>query len=180
MRDSLEAAKCRVAKRRLELEGKREQVSQSQTRGHGKRLEQRQRAASELEDKLREAQQHEAHLQEQVDRFEAPKERADRDFRKQTIMTIRTLFLENLLQAFMSVLLLALPKPVSLDQVLKLLFERSGSRIEKDKTVMYWMNTTGLSRGNRRRLSESVEGLSAMGLVERGKPVRVCLKELPP
>jgi hypothetical protein len=178
--DSLEAAKCRVAKRCLELEAKREQVSQSQTRGHGKRLEQRQRAASELEAKLREAQEHEAHLQEQVDRFEAPKERADRDFRKQTIMTIRTLFLENLLQAFMSVLLSVLSKPVSLEQVLKLLFERSGSRMERDKSVMYWMNSTGLSLSNRRRLSEMVEGLSAMGLEENGKPVRVCLKELPP
>jgi hypothetical protein len=180
VRDSLEAAQCWVSKRRRELEVKREQVSQSQTRGHGKRLEQRQRAAAELKDKLREAEQHEAHLQEQVDRFEAPKERADRDFRKQTIMTIRTLFLENLLQAFMSVLLSVLPKPVSLDQVLKLLFERSGSRIERDKTMMYWVNTTGLSRGNRRRLGEIVEGLNAMGLVEKGKPVRVGLKELPP
>ena len=180
VRDSLEAAQCRVSNRRRELEVKREQVSQSQTRGHGKRLEQRQRAAAELKDKLREAEQHEAHLQEQVDRFEAPKERADRDFRKQTIMTIRTLFLENLLQAFMSVLLSVLPKPVSLDQVLKLLFERSGSRIERDKTMMYWVNTTGLSRGNRRRLGEIVEGLNAMGLVEKGKPVRVGLKELPP
>jgi hypothetical protein len=178
--EALDTARHRVAKRRLELEGKREQGAQSEAQGHGKRLEQRQRAASELEDKLREAQQHEAHLQEQVDGFEAPKERADRDFRKQTIMTIRTLFLENLLQAFMSVLLSVLPKQVSLEQVLKLLFERSGSRIERDKTVTYWINTAGLSRGNRRRLGEIVEGLSAMGLVEKGKPVRVCLKELPP
>jgi hypothetical protein len=180
VREALETARHRVANRRLELEVKREQVSQSQSRGHGKRLEQRQRAASELEEKLREAQQQEAHLQEQVDSFEAPKERADRDVRKQTIMTIRTLFLENLLQAFMSVLLSVLPKQVSLEQVLKLLFERSGSRIERDQTVMYGMNATGLSRGNRRRLGEIVEGLNAMGLVEKGKPVRVCLKELPP
>jgi hypothetical protein len=180
VRDSLEAARRRVAKKGLELEAKREQVAQSEAQGHDKRLEQRQRAATELAGKLREAQQHEAHLQEQVDAFEAPKERADRDFRKQTIMTIRTLFLENLLQAFMSVLLSVLPNPVSLEQVLQLLFERSGSRIERDKTVTYWINTTGLSRGNRRRLAEIVEGLSAMGLVEKGKPVRVCLKELPP
>jgi hypothetical protein len=180
VREALDTATHRVVKRRLELEVKREQVSQSQARGHSKRLEQRQRAASELEDKLREAKQQEVHLQEQVDRFEAPKERADRDFRKQTIMTIRTLFLENLLQAFMSVLLSVLPKAVSLEQVLKLVFERSGSRIERDKSVMYWMNSTGLSLSNRRRLSEIVEGLSAMGLVENGKPVRICLKELPP
>ena len=180
VRDSLDAARRRVVKKSLELEAKREQVAQSEAQGHGKRLEQRQRAAAELESKFSEAQQHKAHLQEQVDGFEAPKERADRDIRKQTIMTIRTLFLENLLQFFMAVLLSALPKKVSLEQVLKLLFERSGSRIERDKTVMYWINATGLSSGNRRVLVEIVEGLSAMGLVERGKPVRVCLKDLPP
>ena len=180
VRESLEVARRRVDKKRLELEAKREQVAQSQAQGHGTRLEQRQRAATELAGKLREAQQHEAHLQAQVDGFEAPKERADRDFRKQTIMTLRTLFLENLLQAFMAVLLSVLPKPVSLDQVLKLLFERSGSRMERDEIVMYWINATGLSRGNRRVLEEIVEGRSARGLVERGKPVRVCLKDLPP
>jgi len=180
VRDSLEAARHRVAKKTLKLEAKREQVAQSEAQGHGKRLEQRQRAVAELEAKLREVQQHEANLQEQVDGFEAPKERADRDMRKQTIMTIRTLFLENLLQAFMTILLSFLPKPVSLEQVLKLLFERSGSRIERDKTVMYWINAIGLSRGNRRILGEIVEGLSTMGLMERGKPVRVCLKDLPP
>ncbi|PON09799.1 hypothetical protein C2W62_53510, partial [Candidatus Entotheonella serta] len=40
----------------------------------------------------------------------APKERAARDMRKQTIMRICTLFLENLLQAFKSELLSILPK----------------------------------------------------------------------
>ena len=180
VREALEGTRQRVAKRGIELEAKREQVAQSQVRGHGKRLEQRQRAAGELEEKLREAQQQEAHLQAQVDGFDAPKKRADRDFRKQTIMTIRTLFLENLLQAFMSVLLSVVPKAVSLEQVLKLLFERSGSRVERDQSVMYGINTAGLSRGNRRRLGEIVEGLNAMGFVEKGKPICVCLTELPP
>jgi hypothetical protein len=64
--------------------------------------------------------------------------------------------------------------------VLKLLFERSGSRIERDQEVMYWVNAIGLSRSNRRLLDKIVEGLSAMGLVESGKTVRVCLKDLPP
>ncbi|PON17153.1 hypothetical protein C2W62_14725, partial [Candidatus Entotheonella serta] len=148
-------------------------LAQSEAQGHGKRLEQRQRASTELEAKLREAQQHEAYLQEQVDGFAAPKERAARDMRKQTIMRICTLFLENLLQAFKSELLSILPKKVSLDQVLKLLFERSGAWIETDQMVRYWINATGLSRGHRRILGEIVEGLSAMGLVERDKPVRI-------
>ena len=180
VRVSLEAAQSRVEKKSRALEAKRKQMAQSEAKGHGKRLEQRQRAATVLEQELGEAIQHEARLQEHIDDLEEPKERADRDFRKQMIMTIRTLFLENLLGAFMAALGAVLPKKVSLEQVLKLLFERSGSRIERDNEVMYWVNTTGLSRSNQRLLGEIVEGLSAMGLVEGGKTVRVCLKCLPP
>jgi hypothetical protein len=176
----LETAQSRVEKKSRALEAKREQVAQSEAKGHGKRLDQRQRAAAVLEQELREAVQHEARLQERIDDLAGPKERADRDFRKQMIMTIRTLFLENLLGAFMAVLWTVLSKKVSLEQVLKLLFERSGSRIERDREVMYWVNTTGLSRSNQRLLSEIVEGLNAMGLVERGKTVRIGLKCLPP
>ena len=180
VRDSLESASRRVSKKRLELKAKQEWVAESKAKGHGKRLEQRQRAVAQLEDELGEVKQREAQLQGQVDQFEGPKERADRDVRKQTIMTIRTLFLENLLQNFMAVLLSVLPKKVSLEKVLKLLFERSGSRIERDQTVTYWVNATGLSLGNRRVLDEIVKGLNAMGLVEGGKPVCVYLKDLPP
>jgi len=64
--------------------------------------------------------------------------------------------------------------------VLKLLFARSGVRIERDQESMDWVNATGLSRSNRRVLGEMVEGLRGMGLVARGKTVRVCLKDLPP
>jgi hypothetical protein len=180
VRTSLEAAQSRVEKKSRALEAKREQVAESEAKGHGKRLEQRQRAAAELEQELSETEQNEARWHEQEGGCEAPKTRADRDFRKQTIMTIRTLFLENLLRAFMSILLAVLPENVSLEQVLKLLFERSGTRIERGQEVTYWVNATGLSRSNRRLLGEIVAGLNAIGLVERGKTVHVCLKDLSP
>ena len=180
VRTSLEAAQSRVEKKSRALEAKREQVAESEAKGHGKRLEQRQRAAAELEQELSETEQNEARWHEQEGGCEAPKTRADRDFRKQTIMTIRTLFLENLLRAFMSILLAVLPENVSLEQVLKRLFERSGTRIERGQEVTYWVNATGLSRSNRRLLGEIVAGLNAIGLVERGKTVHVCLKDLSP
>ncbi len=180
VRASLDTAQSRVEKKTHALEGKREQVAESQAQGHGTRLEQRQRAEAVLQHDLSEAQQHEACLQEKMAAFEEPKERADRDFRKQMIMTIRTLFLENLLGAFMAMFLTVLPHKVSLEQVLKLLFARSGCRLERDQEVMYWVNASGLSRCNRRVLGELVEGLNALGLVEGGKTVRVCLKGLSP
>jgi len=180
VRVSLEAAQSRVEKKSRALEAKREQVAESEAKGHGTRLEQRQRAVAELEQDLSEAEQHEARWHEQERGFKAPKTRADRDFRQQTIMTIRTLFLENLLRAFMSVLLAVLAEKVRVEQVWKLLCERSGPRIERGQEGMYWVNATGLSRSNRRLLGKIVEGLSAIGLVERGKTVHVCLKDLPP
>ena len=133
-----------------------------------------------LEQALKDAKATQEQLSEQAATLGPAGQRADRDFRKQTIMTIRTLFLENLLGAFIVAFLAVLPQKVSAEQVLKLLFERSGSRIERDQEVMYWVNATGLSRANRRVLGNIVAGLSAMGLVERGKTVRVCLKDLPP
>ena len=95
-------------------------------------------------------------------------------------MTIRTLLLENWLRAFMGALAATLCTKVSLPQVLSLLFERSGSRMETPSQVLYWVNSAGLSLSNRRLLSEVAQGLCAMGLQEKGKPVHVRLKDLPP
>ena len=86
-------------------------------------------------------------------------------------MTIRTLLLENMLRAFMGALLVTLHTKVSLQQVLSRLFERSGARMETPAQVVYWVNTTGLSLSNRRLLREIVEGLCAMDLQEKGKPI---------
>jgi len=68
----------------------------------------------------------------------------------------------------------------SLQQVLRLLFERSGSRMETPSQVLYWVNSAGLSLSNRRLLSEVAQGFCAMGLQEKGKPVHVRLKDMPP
>jgi hypothetical protein len=107
-------------------------------------------------------------------------QRADREFRKQTIMTIRTLVLEHWLRAFMGALAVTLPIEGSFSQVLRLLFERSGSRMETPSQVLYGVKSAGLSLSNRCLLSEVAQGLCAMGLQEKGKPVHVHLKALPP
>jgi hypothetical protein len=66
-----------------------------------------------------------------------------------------------------------------LERVSRLLFERSGARMETPSQVIYWVNTAGLSRPNRRLLPEVVEGLCAMDLQEQGKPLHVRLKDMP-
>lgn len=177
---SLETAHKRVDKQAEAVTAQQAKVAESEAKGHGTRLEQRQRTLVTLEQELKDAKGKQAKLSEQAAALGPAGQRADRDFRKQTIMTIRTLFLENLLRAFMVALLAGLQIQVSLEQVLRLVFERRGARMETPSQVVYWVNSAGLSLSKRRLLGEIVEGLCAMGLQDQGKPIHVRLKEMPP
>jgi hypothetical protein len=177
---SLETAHKRIDKKAGAVKAQQDQVAASESKGHSKRLEQRQRALAVLAKEWKEAQHNHDTLAEQASALGPPRERADRDFRKQTIMTVRTLLLENMLNAFMAVLLGTLQTKVSLERVLSLLFERSGVRMETNSQVVYWVNTAGLSVPHRRVLTGLAAGLCTMDLREQGKPIRVCLRDMPP
>jgi hypothetical protein len=178
---ALQSAQKRLHKKSEALREQREKVAESEANGHGTRLEQRQGKLARLEQEFKDADAKQNKLSERVATLGPAGQRADRDFRKQTIMTIRTLFLENLLRAFMVSLLATLPSAVSLQKVLSLVFERRGARVEMPGQVIYWINSDGLSLSNRRLLSEIVEGLCAMGSQDQqGKPIHVRLKDMPP
>jgi len=177
---SLGTAQERVAKKAEAVTAQQAKVAESKAQGHGRRLEQRQGKLVTLEDELQEAQGKRAKLSKQVATLGPAGQRADRDFRKQTIMTIRTLFLENMLRAFLAALLATLSIQGSLEQVLSLLCERRGARMETPSQVVYWVNTDGLSQANRRLLGKIVEGLGTMDLQDQGKPIHVRLKDMPP
>jgi hypothetical protein len=177
---SLETAHERVDKKAKAVTSQQAKVAESEAKGHSRRLEQRQGKLVTLEHELKDAKGQQAKRSEQAATLGPAGQRADRDFRKQTIMTIRTLFLENMLRAFWAALLVTLPIQVSLEQVLRLLFERSGARMETPSQVVYWVNTAGLSQSNRRLLGQIVEGLGAMDLQDQGKPIHVRLKDMPP
>ena len=180
LEQSLAAAHQRVDKKAQEVTTHQDKVAASASKGHGKRLDQRRRALAQGEKELQEAQNTYTKLREQEAALGPPRQRADRDFRKQTIMTFRTLLLENALRAFMSVLLGHLDLKVSLDCLLNILFERSGARMETDCHVVYWVNTVGLSASYQRLLTAVVDGLCAMDLRERGKRIHIRLKGPPP
>ena len=97
-------------------------MAESQAKGQGKRLAQRRQALAGVEKKLKATQDTHTKLAAQASALGAPRERADRDCRKQTIMTVRTLWLENALMAFMTMLLGHLQRKVSLPCVLHILF----------------------------------------------------------
>jgi hypothetical protein len=178
--ESLEGLQQRVDKKIAQIKTQQDKVAESAAKGHGQRLEQRQRTLAVLEQERQDVQHKQGKLAEHAAALEPPGERADRDFRKQTIMTFRTLLLENALSAFMVVLLGRLQAKVSLECVLHLLFERSGARVETATQVVYWVNTAGLSVPYRRLLTEVVDGLWAMDLRDHGKPIRVRLRDMPP
>ena len=155
-------------------------VSESEHKGHGKRLQQRQHTLDKLQDEVQAVQAKQAKLHQQVEALGEPKERRDRDFRKQTIMTFRTLWLENALLTFIAALLGPLSLTISSSCLLTLLFERSGTRVETAWQVIYEVNGAGLSMPYRRLMTEVIAGLNAMDLRERGKPIQVRLKDRPP
>ncbi len=177
---SLGTATERVETRAKALAEQQAKVAESEAKGHGRRLEQRQHAQVECEDDLRAAKQQQTKLTEGLEAIGEAKERADRDVRKQTIMTWRTLMLENLLMTFLAMLCGHLQSPVSLECLLTLLFERSGSRMETVSEVIYWVNTAGLSLPKRRLMTQIVDGLNAMKLQDQGKSIHVRLKDRPP
>jgi hypothetical protein len=177
---SLETAHTRVDKKAEAVTAQQAKAAESEAKGHGTRLEQRQRTLMTLAQELKDAKGKQAKLSEQAAALGPAGQRADRDFRKQTIMTMRTLLLENLLRAFMVALLAGLQIQVSLEQVLRLVFERRGARMETPSQVVYWVNSAGLSLSKRRLLGEIIEGLCAIGLQDQGKPIHVRLKDMPP
>jgi hypothetical protein len=180
LEQALEASQKRVDKKTEVLKAKQDQVAESEVKGHGTRLAQRKHAFAVLDKELEDAHHNQDRLAEQVQALGPTRERADRDFRKQTIMTVRTLLLENALRAFMIALLGLLQTKVSLEMILHLFFERSGARMETNSQVVYWVNTAGLSVPYRRVLTEIVHGLCALDVRDQGKPICVRLKDMSP
>jgi hypothetical protein len=177
---ALAAAQKRGEKQEQAVTTQQAKVVESTSKGHGKRLEQRQRTLGGLAKAYKDAQHKHDQLAADAAALGPLGERADRAFRKQTIMTVRTRLLENALTSFMAVLLGFLKTPVSLDCLLKLLFERSGARLETATQVVYWVNTIGLSVPYHRLLAAVVDGLCAMDLRAPGKPMHVRVKTMPP
>ena len=176
----LESPDKRVDTKAEAVKVQQDKVAEAEAQGHGTRLEQRQYNLATLEGELKEAKATHVTLCEHRAALGPVGQRADRDFRTQTIMTMRTLLLENLLGTFMLALLARRQIQGSLPQVLSRLFERSGARIETPSQIVYWVNSAGLSLSNRRLLSQIAQGLCVMGLHDQGKPMHMRLKDMPP
>jgi len=177
--ESLENTQHKLSKKEQLLTIQHAKVAESQAKGHGTRLKQRERRLGEIKQELQKVTQKKQDCQKQLEALGVPKKRADRDFRKQTIMTLRTLLLENALLCFLAALCSKLKENITLECLLKLVFKRSGACLETQDEFIYWITTMGLSVAYRELLERVVEGMCAMKLVHRGKPIRVRLRESP-
>jgi hypothetical protein len=75
------------------------QVAASALTAHGTRVAQRQRAVTGVEKTRQDAQPPQAKLAEHLQTLGPPRQRAERDWRTQTIRPVRTLLLEHALRA---------------------------------------------------------------------------------
>jgi len=97
--------------------------------------------------------------------------RADRDFRKQTIMTFRTAWVENALKDFVDLLTRSMDKPVDVEIILKLFFNRRSIVVEGDTAICYWVDGNNLSPGYQKILGEIIRGFNLISLTSRGKSI---------
>ena len=174
-----EKMETRIDKKAMLIEQQQEKVAQSQEKDHRKRLEQRQARLEAIQQQQKQLEEKQQELQRKIDELGPPKQRADRDFRKQAIMLFRSLFLENSLRAFWMALLEKLSLSISLETLLILLFQRGGTCLETKTDRIYLINTDGLSLQYQRVLQEVVVGINSMPLQHQGKPVQLQVRGSP-
>lgn len=80
----------KIENKKKELTLQEEKVAESKAKNHKKRLGQRENKLNEIENDLGEVKKKELKIKEDIDSLGPVGERADRDFRKQMIMTCRT------------------------------------------------------------------------------------------
>ncbi|MBF0236281.1 MAG: hypothetical protein HQM12_01130 [SAR324 cluster bacterium] len=166
----------KIQRREEVVSQQQEKVAQSRSQGHSTRLLQRQKQLENLLEQQQASRQQQQELQQQRQTLGDTKQRADRDFRKQTVMTFRTLFLENSLRAFLFALNSKMPKRISLELLLVLFFQRDGALVETSSRKTWWIDAGGLSLSNQRLLSQVVEGINALQLTQQGKSIEAHIR----
>ncbi len=170
----LENIDGRIAKKKEKIDEQEKKVRESEEKSHGKRLEQRENGLAVMNADYKKVASKREDIEKKIKKLGPPGKRSDRDFRKQSIMTFRTLLLENKLMAFMSLLMGCITEAprMGLESLIRLLFERSGGFYETPSELVYLVNMNGLSKTNTETMTKLIEGVNKMGLKKDGKPVR--------
>ncbi len=154
-------------------------VKESETKNHPKMLPARKKKLEKLEKEHDETRVKEQKIKDKIEDNGPPKERADRDFRKQLIMTIRTLCLENILMKFFNKLLQNIDLIIGLDSFIDMFFNRTGSYYETDLKVTYSFDCEGLSKACLTKMKTIIKGYNDMKLKRNGKIIEVKIRGVP-
>ena len=88
-----------------------------------------------------------------------------------------TLYREKYLNVFLDELSVHLKQKISLETLITLYFNRSGSMAETSSEIIYFLDTKGLSASDRQTLADIVQAVNAMNIKSKeGKPTRARLK----
>ncbi len=180
LEDRLSTVQERVTKQEEKVREQEAKVKESEERSHKERLIQRQNNLVLFQADVKKTQKKEGEIKSKIDNLGPEKQREDRDFRKQLIMTFRTLLLENMLRIFCAVLLGKAGVKMGVDSLIDMLFKRSGSYIETYSKIVYQINMEGLSTSYNEKLRGIVDGLNAMNLHKSGKPIQVKIRSASP
>lgn len=163
----------KIVKKTEKIEAQEEKVKESKENGHEKRLEQRQGTLIKLNEELENTKARLKEIEQGIEKLGPPKTRRDRDFRKQGIMTFRTLLIENLLMAFISTLRELSSIELGADSIMELLFRRSGAMFETSSKIVYLVNVDGLSKQKRIVMLQLLDAMNKMGIKHDCKLVYV-------
>ena len=148
-------------------------VEESIAREHGRLFDRRIKKLENLEDQEDEIKAKISNLEKLKQQLGEPISRSDRDFRKQTIMSFRTLWIENALKDFVSLLTKSMEIPVDIEIVIALFFYRRGIMVESDDKITYWIDSKNLSDDYQGILKNVIEGFNRISLTYRSKKIWV-------
>jgi hypothetical protein len=179
LEDSRMSIDNKVRKKEAEITTQLEKIKESEDNGHTTRLVQRQNHLVVINDDMKKITSKAEKINDQIEKIGEPRQRADRDFRKQLIMTVRTLILENCLMKFWNILTKEARINMGMDSLIELLFNRTGAYIETSSRIVYWVNTKGLSVPYREKINNLAYAFNAMEVNRQGKPVELKIRAAP-
>lgn len=156
-----------------------DKIKESEAKCHTTRLQQRENRLISIKEDLKEAKMKADKINEQIEKTGEPRQRADRDFRKQLIMTVRTLILENCLMRFWQILTEGSGTKIGMDNLIDVLFNRSGAYVETSSKIDYWVSVKGLSVTYKEKINKLADAFNAMELNRQGKPIHLKIRAAP-
>ena len=179
LEDRRQKMDSKVEKKEEKINGQLAKIKESEEQGHGKRLEQRQNRLVIMEKDLDECKKNTEKIMGDIEAVGTVGARSDRDFRKQLIMTVRTCHLENSLMMFLSLLIELSGIKTGIDNLIEMLFERTGMYMETSSEITYWVNLKGVSVPYKNKIIKLAEAYNLMELSRGGKPVQLKVRGVP-